>query len=408
MAENADYYVSTNGDDSNSGTKQRPFRTVQRAIDELQSGELAYIRGGTYNQTNGSPIFIDGKSGTEESPIRLEGFPNEDVHVQWEGAGSGGWSKDGGFIFRNGASYWELRNLEISDSPYMAINVPSRGCTNNTFDNLHIHNNGNAGMQVHGDGTVIRNVESNGNYDRSDNGNDADGIVVSSAVEATIQNCVSHHNSDDGFDLWDANSVTIKGCESHNNGRDNGDGNGFKLGGPASQSGEHFIVRNIAYDNRGNGFHYNQASRPMEVYQNTAYNNGNAGYMFQEAGHVLKNNIAYANSSSQSLASVVEHAHNTWNLGIGNPGFKSVDTSDESFLVPSSDSPVCNAGTEVGLSFQGEAPDLGAFEAQANAGVPVRYHDGSGWTEATVKHHNGDGWQESAIRHHDGAGFAGN
>ncbi len=44
------YYVATNGSDSNPGTIDQPWKTIQKAADTLVAGATVYIRGGTYNE----------------------------------------------------------------------------------------------------------------------------------------------------------------------------------------------------------------------------------------------------------------------------------------------------------------------------------------------------------------------
>lgn len=41
-------YVSTHGSDSNPGTKEKPFLTVQHAADMAKPGDTVNIRGGKY------------------------------------------------------------------------------------------------------------------------------------------------------------------------------------------------------------------------------------------------------------------------------------------------------------------------------------------------------------------------
>jgi len=46
----ADYYVSTTGNDANSGTLASPFATIQHAVDQATSGDTVYVRAGTYRE----------------------------------------------------------------------------------------------------------------------------------------------------------------------------------------------------------------------------------------------------------------------------------------------------------------------------------------------------------------------
>lgn len=44
------YYVSTNGSDSNTGTSDSPFRTIQYAADTATAGDTVIVKDGTYNE----------------------------------------------------------------------------------------------------------------------------------------------------------------------------------------------------------------------------------------------------------------------------------------------------------------------------------------------------------------------
>src|SRR5689334_15822829 len=44
----ATYYVATNGSDSNAGTITSPWKTLQKAVASVASGDTVNLRGGTY------------------------------------------------------------------------------------------------------------------------------------------------------------------------------------------------------------------------------------------------------------------------------------------------------------------------------------------------------------------------
>ena len=46
----ATYYVSTSGNDSNSGTSTSPWRTIQNAANYAASGSTVYVGDGIYNE----------------------------------------------------------------------------------------------------------------------------------------------------------------------------------------------------------------------------------------------------------------------------------------------------------------------------------------------------------------------
>ena len=67
----ANYYVSTNGSNSNSGTSlASPFLTIQQAANVAQAGDNVYVRGGTYRET-----VTVANSGTSSAPITFQPYP---------------------------------------------------------------------------------------------------------------------------------------------------------------------------------------------------------------------------------------------------------------------------------------------------------------------------------------------
>ncbi|AUP77955.1 galactose-binding domain-containing protein [Flavivirga eckloniae] len=70
------YFVSTTGNDINSGTIDSPFRTIQKAADVAQYGSTIEIRGGTYHEK-----VIVKKSGLSGNPITFKAYNNEKVVV---------------------------------------------------------------------------------------------------------------------------------------------------------------------------------------------------------------------------------------------------------------------------------------------------------------------------------------
>jgi hypothetical protein len=68
------FYVATSGKDSNPGSRTRPWRTVQRALDKLKSGQRALVRRGTYVQD-----LEARRAGTARAPITIMAMPGQRV-----------------------------------------------------------------------------------------------------------------------------------------------------------------------------------------------------------------------------------------------------------------------------------------------------------------------------------------
>ena len=88
------YYVATNGSDSNAGNISKPFRTIQRAANIAQPGDVVEIRGGTYRET-----VRPSRSGTGSKPITFRSYGSETVTVSGADVIKG-WSKHSGSIYK--------------------------------------------------------------------------------------------------------------------------------------------------------------------------------------------------------------------------------------------------------------------------------------------------------------------
>ncbi|OAS16420.1 right-handed parallel beta-helix repeat-containing protein [Paenibacillus oryzisoli] len=81
-------YVAPDGSDTNSGSKLAPLRTIQKALSYIPliraslnvKGIVIYLREGTY--ISEEPIVLgEQHSGTNESPVILSAYLNEEVHI---------------------------------------------------------------------------------------------------------------------------------------------------------------------------------------------------------------------------------------------------------------------------------------------------------------------------------------
>ena len=83
-----DYFISPDGDDSNPGTYEKPFRTIEKARDTIKHGIengqsrdfVVYIRGGKYYRD--TPLmFLPEHSGKDGFDIVYRNFPGETPEI---------------------------------------------------------------------------------------------------------------------------------------------------------------------------------------------------------------------------------------------------------------------------------------------------------------------------------------
>jgi len=90
-----EYYVSLKGNDQNPGTREKPFRHIQKFADIAQPGDLCLVREGTYRET-----VRPKNSGRTGDPIRYVAYPGEKVTISGTEAITGKWSKYKGSIYQ--------------------------------------------------------------------------------------------------------------------------------------------------------------------------------------------------------------------------------------------------------------------------------------------------------------------
>jgi len=282
-----------------------------------------------------------------------------------------------------------------------------RYSSNNIVENCTANNLGGNGFKIVGDtssnNNTLLNCDSYNNFDPYTHPayDFTNGFLVGGNSTGTVlKGCRSWLNSDDGYDFYDnSGTLTIDNCWSFWNGYldgmistgPDGDGDGYKLGPSITDltALNMTITNSLAFENRQVGFQRNAAKHAYIFYNNTAYKNLLGGVELGYAGttNIVKNNIAYANSNYNAFISDASTATNNtflkgFNLSnsaytvtnedfmsissIGMDGPRKADGSlpDTNFLHLATGSDLINAGTPVGLPYNGGAPDLGAFETQ--------------------------------------------
>jgi hypothetical protein len=98
------FFVARNGNDAGPGTRSRPWRTIQRALDRLGPGQRALVRRGTYVQD-----LVAERSGTARAPITVAAYPGERVVLR-AGSTSGDTYP---LRITSGAAYLRVRGFVI-------------------------------------------------------------------------------------------------------------------------------------------------------------------------------------------------------------------------------------------------------------------------------------------------------
>lgn len=394
----AQKYVATDGNDANPGTIARPFATISKAISVALPGDTIYVRGGTYALNNTISISAS-KSGTETQRYFLFAYQNEKPLLDFSSSPFG--SKG----INLNASFWHLRGLDVMRAGDNGMEIS--GGSYNLIEFCAFFENRDTGLQLNRGAAHNRiiNCDSYHNADPPDYG-DADGFSPKLALGTGnyFFGCRAWGNVDDGWDgfLEGANDVTttLENCWTWGNGyRQDGtdpglqaNGNGFKLGGGDNsnslRSMHHFILKNcLAFENKSKGFDQNHNAGSMTLFHCTGFNNKLANYRITESlnpGQALtvKNSVSLAGAVELGFFAIQEA--NSWMnpFVVSAADFLSLDFSPASaprqaggnlpeieFMHLAFGSDLIDAGVDLGMPFNGKAPDLGAFESDLVTGI---------------------------------------
>jgi len=351
------------------------------------AGDTIYLRGGRHYYS--AKISIS-KVGTSIARYNLIAYPGErpilDFSAMAYDSSNRGVSLSG--------QYWYIKGLDIYKAGDNGMNISG---SNNIIEFCAFYENCDTGLQLGGGAAnnQIINCDSYYNYDYlSDKpGENADGFSPKLDVGTGnyFYGCRSWQNSDDAYDGYlssDSNiTTTYENCWAFKNGylKDGspiltGNGNGFKMGGNSYR--HNVILKNcLSFNNRVKGFDQNNNKGSMTLYNCTAFTNGtnyNITSAIASGKTVTVANCVSAGTGAVNLVSFVVKITDSWMnppFVVTNADFAGIDPSaaygprkadgslpDISFMRLAGTSDLIDGGTNVGLPFYGDAPDLGAFE----------------------------------------------
>lgn len=322
-------YVSPKGSDSGSGTKSDPT-TLATAITEVDAGGTIYLLDGTYSLDETQTIDV-GNDGTSSAMKTITAYPGADPVLDFSAMDADDSNRG---LSLNG-DYWYLSDFTVQ---YAGDNGISIGGSHNTVESVELAYNQDTGLQISrvssstakSDWPADNLIISCESHDNSDpDGEDADGFAAKLTVgEGNVfQYDVSHNNIDDGWDLYTKTDtgaispVTIEDSLSYENGtltdgtvNDEGDRNGFKLGGSDVEV-DHIIERNIAYDNGHHGFTYNSNPGSMTIDDNLSIDNAQRNFAFDEGDSTFTDNTSCrfeVDGQSDKISGTADSSNQFW------------------------------------------------------------------------------------------------
>ncbi|RYY76894.1 MAG: DUF1565 domain-containing protein [Gammaproteobacteria bacterium] len=279
------YYVSPSGNDSNNGSINAPFKTIQRAANLVNAGDTVYVRSGTYNET------IDIKrSGSSNSGLRIifKNYPGEFPIV--DATGKSVVDGQSGVFTLTNVSYVTVEGFDI------------KNFTTNSTSNVPI------GIYVVGAGSYVEILNNDISYisntAKSDGANALGLLVAGTTAPASINNITISGNELYNLTLGASESLSINGNveywkvinnEVHDNNNIGIDAIGFEetnSNDTYNQARDGLISGNLVYN--------------ISSYGNPAYGNEYAADgIYVDGGKriIIENNIVHHTDFGIELAS---------------------------------------------------------------------------------------------------------
>ncbi|MGE5418015.1 MAG: right-handed parallel beta-helix repeat-containing protein [Acidobacteriota bacterium] len=167
------FYVAPYGNDRNPGTKDRPFKTIQKAADSVTAGSTVLIRQGTYNE-----IVTLKTSGNKGNYITYRNYPGETATLNGKGLWDYDWD---GVIRTNCQNYIIIEGLKIINSCFFGISTSSwrqyeagKGSSHLIIRNCYTYNTKSSGICI------------SGGYDVTVEGN-----TIERACQGGLQECIT-------------------------------------------------------------------------------------------------------------------------------------------------------------------------------------------------------------------------
>ena len=309
----ADYYVSSQGNDSNPGTSAQPFRTITHAYGLAGPGTTIHVLPGIYTDyTSGWGLHF-GSSGTVSSPIIVKSEVRGGAVIDRQNAADG---NEGIYI---DGDYNVVDGFVITGAPNGGISIWSNG---NQIRNNEIHHNGNpASTSTNGrDGVYSDQSTANnsytGNYihDNGRTGSNLDhGLYLCGANENVFNN-VLIRNAGSGLQI--AGYTTVSNMKVYNNVMAYNGHEGLILW--MALSGVD-IKNNIVYGNGLYGIYSYDAHGSGVVFDhNLSYGNGSGNYTFSNGGSDYSYTLGTMLTVDPVFANETSSGFDT-HLGAGSP-----------------------------------------------------------------------------------------
>ena len=308
------YYVALNGSDSNPGSFDKPWSTINHAAEVLKGGDTVYIRGGTYRISQQIRTI---NSGSKNAGIVYSSYPGEQAIIDAQDVkvgppvGKPPFPHDQGAFQVEGVSYIRIKQLKVTNSH-------NSGFTVRDSHHIELYNNttettfspGIAIWDTNRDGKgcdhnkVIGNTIINANtYDMlipgfpKNEGTPHEALSVGGAYYFEIAYNHVYDSDNEGIDIKE----TSRHGTVHHNHVHNVNRQGLYVDNWGNLLEDVELYENIVHDCKGAGLvisvENGEIAQNIRIHHNLIYNNLGTGIFFSRWGDGPRKNIKVYNNT---------------------------------------------------------------------------------------------------------------
>ncbi len=283
------YYVSTSGNNSNSGTLNNPWKTIDYGQSQLVAGDILYVRGGTYVET----VYIS-NSGTAANPIVISAYQNEQPIIDGQTTlPDKNWrallTLKGSYIHVTG---FEIKNSNITGTYLGGWGIEFDGGIHNKVSFMKIHDCWEQGIIAKADYATVEDCEvylsALSNIEHLISSGWANGISFAREESngitdhGIIRRCVVYNNHGEGIDAFIANNILIEDCISYDN---------WTMNIYVNDATNCLVQRNIVYNSPNSTFPRRDNMPPNGIFLTEEVSNGTS--IPHSANNTIINNFLY-------------------------------------------------------------------------------------------------------------------
>ena len=401
------FYVAKSGSDQSDGSETSPWKTIQRAVSQLQAGDTVIVSEGTYAES----VQIR-SSGVEDGWITIQGEGTVVLDGAGLGSGKSGFDTNGNDYLRvlnftvnhfsasgiqadPGTNYLEVDGLNADGNGY-AVRLET--ASNVTVRNAVAVNSNNA-FRAYGASRdlLFENIETYNSRDNFSGMNpdylNGDGFILESNVSnVTLRNVISANNWDAGFDIkasnvlienaltygnknnfktWGENIVIKSSLSTGAKRQFREDGTSVEGNGITVEDGSTFLINVTLADNEDHEIQIYSGGR-LDLRDSIVARRNITGRLFESDGTFTDGGVLWYNTALSAPDFKISTA-GFW----ADPGF--VNWSGNDYHLKET-SPALDFGDSGNLSgydldgnprVVGTANDLGAYEIQTD--VPAKF-----------------------------------